>query len=191
MLLHVSKQKLLCKFTHFQERCGRIGKSTIVEEFAKREYRSYILIDFNRAPSAVVKLFVAGTGLPVTMALRDKYFAENIIYQKLLSDKLDVNLGYIYVNLTTQMLAAVGNRLFYYTFPKDDKHRYEVDFLISRGNKLCPIEVKSSGYKTHASLDVFCTKYSNRISKRFVVYTKDIGHEGDIEYISCYMLPFL
>ena len=30
------------------EGARRIGKSTIVEEFAKREYRSYLLIDFNR-----------------------------------------------------------------------------------------------------------------------------------------------
>lgn len=31
------------------EGARRIGKSTIVEEFAKNEYQSYILIDFNEA----------------------------------------------------------------------------------------------------------------------------------------------
>lgn len=31
----------------------RIGKSYIVEEFAKNEYESYILIDFNKAPQMV------------------------------------------------------------------------------------------------------------------------------------------
>ena len=35
----------------------------------------------------------------------------------------------------------------------------EIDFLISHGNKVCPIEVKFSGYKPHASLDDFCKKY--------------------------------
>ena len=31
------------------EGARRIGKSTVVEEFAKQEYKSYILIDFNKA----------------------------------------------------------------------------------------------------------------------------------------------
>ena len=31
----------------------RVGKSTLVEEFAKREYRSYILVDFADAPTAL------------------------------------------------------------------------------------------------------------------------------------------
>ena len=35
----------------------RVGKSYIVEEFAKAEYKSYILIDFNRAPKEVTDLF--------------------------------------------------------------------------------------------------------------------------------------
>ena len=35
----------------------RIGKSTIVEEFAKNEYESYILIDFSKCPAEVKKLF--------------------------------------------------------------------------------------------------------------------------------------
>lgn len=35
------------------EGARRIGKSYIVEEFAKNEYESYILIDFNKAPQMV------------------------------------------------------------------------------------------------------------------------------------------
>lgn len=137
------------------------------------------------------KLYVADTGLFVTMAFWDKDFTENTIYEKLLTDKLDVNLGYVYENLVAQMLAAAGNRLFYYTFPKDDRHRYEVDFLLSRGNKLCPIEVKSSGYRTHASLDAFCAKYSGRVGERYVAYTKDLQREEAATYVPCYLLPFV
>ncbi|MBE6239707.1 MAG: hypothetical protein E7113_06660 [Bacteroidales bacterium] len=59
------------------------------------------------------------------------------------------------------MLVASGNKLFYHTWPKDEKHYCEVDFLLSRGTKLCPVEVKSSGYKAHASLDAFSAKYSS------------------------------
>ena len=35
----------------------RVGKSFIAEEFAKREYRSYILIDFGQAPKDILDLF--------------------------------------------------------------------------------------------------------------------------------------
>ena len=45
------------------EGARRIGKSTIVEEFAKNEYKSYILVDFNDASSVVTDAF-------------DKYFAD-------------------------------------------------------------------------------------------------------------------
>ena len=35
----------------------RVGKSTVVEEFAKNEYESYIIVDFYRASSATKQLF--------------------------------------------------------------------------------------------------------------------------------------
>lgn len=138
------------------------------------------------------KLFVADTGLFVTMVFWDKDFTENVIYQKLLADKLEANLGYIYENLVAQMLTAAGNNLFYYTFEKDEKHFYEVDFLLSRGNKLCPIEVKSSGYKTHASLDAFRAKYSARIKNSYLIYTKDfqVG-DNELIYLPFYMTGML
>ena len=137
------------------------------------------------------KLYVGDTGLFVTLAFWDKDFTENIIYQKLLNDKLTANLGYVYENLIAQMLRASGNKLFYYTFPKDETHSYEVDFILSRGNKLCPIEVKSSGYKTHASLDAFCRKYSDRISQPYLIYTKDIQKNGNVLLLPAYMTSLL
>lgn len=134
------------------------------------------------------KLFVADTGLFVTMVFWDKDFTENVIYQKLLTDKLEANLGYVYENLVAQMLTASGNKLFYYTFEKDEKHSYEIDFMLSRGNKICPIEVKSSGYKTHASLDAFRTKYSSRIKNSYILYTKDLMvGENELLYLPFYM----
>ena len=39
------------------EGARRIGKSTIAEEFAKKEYESYILIDFAKASADVRNLF--------------------------------------------------------------------------------------------------------------------------------------
>ena len=137
------------------------------------------------------KLYVGDTGLFVTLAFWDKDFTENIIYNKLLSDKLSANMGYVYENLVAQMLRASGDRLFYYTFPKDKTHFYEIDFLLSRGNKLCPIEVKSSGYKTHASLDAFCRKFSDRIGQRYLIYTKDVQEDEQTLLLPVYMTPLV
>lgn len=138
--------------------------------------------------SSKYKLFVADTGLFVTMMFWDKDFTENIIYQKLLTDKLEANLGYIYENLVAQMLTAAGNKLFYYTFQKDEKHFYEIDFLLARGSKICPIEVKSSGYKKHTSLDAFRSKYSARIKNSYILYTKDLQTgDNELMYLPVYM----
>ena len=138
------------------------------------------------------KIYVGDTGLFVTLALRDKKFTENVIYGKLLSDKLAANLGYLYENVVAQMLTAAGNKLFYHTWPTESgKHNYEVDFLLSRGSKLWPLEVKSSGYKTHASLDAFCEKFSSRISDKYLIYTKDFVRVAGVNYLPVYMTPFL
>lgn len=90
------------------------------------------------------------------------------------------------------MLTAEGNRLFYHTFQnKENKRKFEIDFLISRKNKICPLEIKSSGYKTHASLDAFIEKYHSRILSSYVIYTKDTKKENNIQYLPVYMVPFL
>ena len=110
------------------------------------------------------------------------------IYQKLLTDKLSKDLGYVYENVVAQMLVASGNELYYHTFPTESgKHRYEVDFLIPDGDKVVPIEVKSSGYKAHVSLDAFCTKFSSRVSRPYLIYTKDLRKEGNLLYLPVYM----
>ena len=132
------------------------------------------------------KMFMADTGLFVTLAFRNKVYADNVIYQKLLSDKLEANLGYVYENLVAQMFHTTGNELFYYTFPADHNHNYELDFLLSRGNKVVPIEVKSSGYKSHKSLDAFCEKFSHNVGSRYIIYTKDYRKEDDVECVPVY-----
>lgn len=138
------------------------------------------------------KMFIMDTGLFVTLAFMDRDFTENIIYEKLLSDKLDADLGYLYENMVAQMLYSNGNRLFYYTFPKEKStHNYEIDFLLARGNKVCPIEVKSSGYKTHASMDAFSGKFSGKIGQKYLIYTKDLRKDGDILCLPIYMTMFL
>lgn len=135
------------------------------------------------------KLYAGDTGLFTTLAFKDKAFTDNIIYEKLLGDKLPANLGYMYENIVAQTLTASGYKLYYHTWPTaSGKHSYEIDFLLSRNSKLIPIEVKSSAYKTHASLDAFCEKFSSRLANdRYLIYTKDYAKEGNVTYLPAYL----
>lgn len=140
----------------------------------------------------VYKMYLADTGLFITLAFMDKSATDNLIYQKLLSDKLSADLGYVYENVVAQILTASGNRLFYYTWPKDSSnHNFEIDFILSRESKICPVEVKSSGYKTHASLDVFIKKFSSRIAQSYLIYNKDLRKDGEILLLPTVMSIFL
>ena len=180
---------------------GEVNSDKMIEFLRSLEDSKTVLISYHSNDPNVgmsltkdiskYKLFCADTGLFVTLAFWDKDFTENIIYQKLLSDKLSANLGYIYENLVAQMLSASGNKLFYYTWPKDSTHNYEIDFLVSRGSKLHPIEVKSSGYRRHASLDAFCLKYSGLVDKRYLIYTKDFCKDGETILLPIYMTPLI
>lgn len=176
--------------------------STVLELISEMESSKTVLVAYKSDdPNAGLtrtkdlenfKLFVCDTGLFTTMLFMDKDFTENIIYEKLLSDKLSVNLGYLYENVVAQILKANGNSLFYYTFlDEKSRHNFEIDFLLARNNKVCPIEIKSSGYKTHASLDAFSEKYSSRILNKYLVYTKDLGKDKDVFSIPVYMTMFL
>ena len=176
--------------------------STVLELISEMESSKTVLVSYKSDdPNAGLtrtkdlenfKLFVCDTGLFTTMLFMDKDFTDNIIYEKLLSDKLSVNLGYLYENVVAQILKANGNSLFYYTFlDEKSRHNFEIDFLHARNNKVCPIEIKSSGYKTHASLDAFSEKYSSRILNKYLVYTKDLGKDKDVFSIPVYMTMFL
>ena len=138
------------------------------------------------------KLYIADTGLFVTLMFIDRPSAENILYEKLLADKLPANLGYLYENVAAQMITASGRELCYHTWlKKDGTHYYEMDFLIGKNQKIVPIEIKSSATTSHKSIDVFCEKYSKSISRPYIFSQKDISNDGQSLYMPIYMLPFL
>lgn len=142
------------------------------------------------------KMFTADTGLFITLAFMDRDYIDNDLYRKLLSDKLPADLGYVYENVVAQLLASAGHALYYYSFKEKNSENseprtYEIDFLISRKDKICPIEVKSSGYKSHKSLDMFQQKYSSHIGQRYLLYTKDLRKEQDIICLPVYMAGLL
>lgn len=138
------------------------------------------------------KLYFADTGLFVTSMFLDKPITDNDLYNKLLSDKLPANLGYLYENVVAQEIAAKKRELFYYTWEKkNSNHYYEVDFLISNKTKTYPIEVKSSAMGKHESLLEFKNKYSKSCDKCYILSQKEIKKEGNIINLPIYLLPFL
>ncbi|MCF0107328.1 MAG: DUF4143 domain-containing protein, partial [Holdemanella sp.] len=138
------------------------------------------------------KLYVADTGLFVTLLFIDRESTENEIYAKLLSDKLPANLGYLYENLVAQIITSSHRELYYHTWEKENStHYYEIDFLISNGAKVSVIEVKSSGISNHESIDEFRKKYSKNIKDSYILSQKDIGNKDNIQYLPIYLAPFI
>ena len=138
------------------------------------------------------KLYIADTGLFVTLMFIDRPATENEIYAKLLADKLPANLGYLYENLVAQMITSTGRELYYHTWEKKGStHYYEIDFLISNGSKVSAIEVKSAGAGKHESLLEFRKKYSKNIKNSYIVSQKDIDKEEELKFMPTYLTPFL
>ena len=138
------------------------------------------------------KLYMSDVGLFTTMLFNDSEGMRSDIYKKLLSDKLDADLGYLYENAVAQMIESNNRELYYHTWKKENStHHYEVDFLITHKNKVVPIEVKSSSVRNHESIDQFAIKYSQYIGERFLISQKDVSSDGELKLRPIYMMPFL
>ncbi len=73
---------------------------------------------------------------------------------------------------------------------KSGRVEYEIDFMIVKKKKICPIEVKSSNYMSHKSFDYLLQKYQLKCENRFIIYTKDLKYQDGIMYISIYMTMY-
>ncbi|MGN0739825.1 MAG: ATP-binding protein [Treponema sp.] len=133
------------------------------------------------------KIFMGDTGLLTTQIfMNSKLPIQDSIYKQLIVDKISLKLGIVFENVTAQILRSKGYDLYFHNF-----EHYEIDFMLSDGKKIIPIEVKSSAYKNHRSLDVFCKKYSGLISNPYVIYAKDLKYEDGVTFIPFYMAMFL
>ncbi len=135
------------------------------------------------------KLYLSDIGLFTTMLFNDAQNGIEDIYKKLLSDSLSADLGYLYENVVAQAIKSSGRDLYYHTWRKEGStHSFEVDFLITSGNKVIPIEVKSSAVKNHRSIDNFEVKYSKQVGERFLLSQKDVGEIGTLKLKPIYMI---
>ena len=141
------------------------------------------------ADHATQKCYMADTGLLVTQSFMDRGFTDNELYRAILFDKLDINEGMIMENIVAQMLRQNGHKLYFYS-RSDSANRenhMEIDFLISEKKKIAPIEVKSGDYRSHASLDKFRKRFSNKIGTPYILYPKDVMEKDGIWHLPLYM----
>ena len=139
-----------------------------------------------------VKVYSGDTGLLVTKMFYDRYFLDNTLYKAIIMDKLSVDEGFLFENVVAQELRSNGHALKYNTFYKANSNKlYSIDFFIENNKKFSPIEVKSSDYKSHTSLDEFCNRYHQYIDKKIIVYSKNYKEENNIIYLPIYMVMCL
>ena len=145
------------------------------------------------AEESTLKCYMGDTGLLVTLAFMDLPFAENELYRAILFDKLSINEGMLMENIVAQMLRCSGRKLYFYSKSDTDcrENHMEIDFLISEQRKIAPIEVKSSRYQQHASLDKFMAKFKGRYDQPYILYTKDLMEKDGILHLPVYMAMFL
>ena len=142
------------------------------------------------------KLYLGDTGLLVTQIMQTRDETDENLYKALIFDKIGINQGMILENMVAQMLRAAGHRLYFHEYfyqPEDSlrEKKYEIDFLIVKKRKICPIEVKSSGYTSHKSFDYLVKKYQLKMEDRYVIYTKDLKYQNGITYLPVYMTMLL
>ena len=142
------------------------------------------------------KLYMGDTGLLVTQIMKNRDSTDEDLYKALIIDNLGINQGMIVENIVAQMLRAAGHELYFHEYlyvPEGTtrEKKYEIDFMIVKKKKICPIEVKSSNYMSHKSFDYLLQKYQLKCENRFIIYTKDLKYQDGIMYIPIYMTMLL
>ena len=142
------------------------------------------------------KLYMGDTGLLVTRIMKNRDETDENLYKALIIDDLGINQGMILENVVAQMLKVSGHELYFHEYlykpeGNEKEKKYEIDFITVKKKKICPIEVKSSNYKSHKSFDYLLKKYQLKMEDRYIIYTKDLKYEDGITYIPVYMTPFI
>ena len=135
------------------------------------------------------KCYMADTGLLVTHTFMDRKFTENELYKAILFDRLNINEGMLMENIVAQLFRIKRERLYFYS-RSDSRNRenhMEVDFLITEGKKVSPVEVKSANYRSHASLDKFCRHFASVTGSAYILYTGDVMIKDGIIHLPLYM----
>lgn len=144
-----------------------------------------------------LKCYMNDTGLLISHAFDERGIVSSELYQKLLFGKLEVNEGMLVENIVAQMLAASGNKLFFYGKSSEKaEERMEIDFLLQKDkvtsrHNIRPIEVKSGKNYTLSSLTKCMVRFGEYMTTPTVLHAADYKVEQGITYLPLYMTPLL
>lgn len=138
--------------------------------------------------SSLFKCYMVDTGLLVSQAMSGSEDIDSRLLRGVLYDNLGINEGMFFENAVQQILVSKGYDLLFHSVKDAERKErtMEIDFLIRKGIKVCPIEVKSARFREHASLDRFIAAYSRKLGVRYVVTTAPAENKGGIDYIPIY-----
>lgn len=112
----------------------------------------------------------------------------NDVQIKLLRGEVNMNYGAVFENFAAQELLAHGFDLFYF----NSKSQGEIDFVLQKGEKVLPVEIKSGkDYTRHSALDNVLSNEVYSIEKGIVFGSDNVNCEGRITYYPIYLLMFL
>ena len=139
-----------------------------------------------------LKAYFIDTGLLYTLSFM-KVEEDELLYKKLIYDKLHINEGMFMENYVAQVLKTKGYKeLFFYEKrnPKTYKPIMEIDFISIINRKVCPIEVKSADEKSISSLLKFKEKFDDRVSPGIIVYDGDYKVEKNITFVPIFAIDW-
>lgn len=110
------------------------------------------------------------------------------IQLRIISGDNSINYGAVYENAVAQELNSKGFNLYYY----NNKRLGEIDFLVEKGGRVLPIEVKSGkDYTRHRALSNILSVTEFDIKEAFVLSNENISTDGSITYLPVYMAMFI
>lgn len=190
-----SKIKAGARMKDFTEAMFWLDESRVVN-FCHNTTEPSVGLALNKDESKV-KLYMADTGLLVSMAFETGELEQGGIYEKILRGKLEFNKGMLVENLVSQLLRSSGHPLYFYScYSVNAEERMEIDFLIHKEkvtskHNICPIEVKSTNRYSLVSLEKYCKKFNNYLTTPIVLHTGDVEIKDNITYLPLYMAGLL
>lgn len=191
-----SRLKKRARMREFQEAMFWLDESRVAN-FCYAATEPSVGLALNRDDSKV-KIYLADTGLLVSMAFDEADLDQGGIYTKIMKGKLEFNKGMIVENIVAQMFKASGHELYFFSsYSKDDSaDTMEIDFLLRKGpvtsrHNICPIEVKSATKYQFTSLEKFERKFNKYLGKSYVLHTGDIAESNGVTFLPIYMAGFL
>lgn len=137
------------------------------------------------------KLYFCDIGLFVSLVYANNKNDNRDIYQKIVLDKLSLNLGMLFENYAAQALLANGFEPYYYSWNDDENgitKNYEIDFLINLNGKTVPLEIKSKRVSSLSSLTKFKTKFGKNVGEKYIVKPKPLSYGDNLTNLPSYML---